>query len=98
MNADKITRGDWDALLATFAAELTNAAYRAVLQHGMVGSWVDLELDLWKVLAERVQEWGAAIAAGRMAGALHTTAATFREESTYANCKNHPHRRARRPS
>ena len=98
MNADKITPGDWDALLVTFAAELTNAAYRVVLQQGMAGSWVDLELDLWKVLAERVQEWGAAIATGRMAGALHTTAATFREDSPYANRKNHSHRRPGRPS
>ncbi len=98
MNADNMTPCDWDTLLVNFAAELTNAAYRVVLQHGMAGSWVDLELDLWKVLAERVQEWGAAIAAGRMAWALDTTAATHREESTYANRKNHTHRRPGRPS
>ena len=95
---DNMTSGDWDGLLANFAAELTNVAYSVVLQHGMAGSWVDLELDLWKVLAERVQEWGAAIAAGRMAGALHTTAATFREDSPYANRKNYSHRRPGRTS
>jgi hypothetical protein len=98
MNAGNMTPGDWDALLVTFAAELTNAAYRVVLQHGRTGSWVDLELDLWKVLAERVQEWGTAIAAGRIAGALDTTTATCREESTYAHRKNHTHRRPGRPS
>jgi hypothetical protein len=27
MNADERIPGDWDAFLATFAAELTNAAY-----------------------------------------------------------------------
>ena len=93
-----MTSCDWDTLLVAFAAELTNAAYRVALQHGIAGSWVDLELDLWKVMAERIQDWGTAIAAGRMAGALDTTAATIREESTYAKRANHPYRRPGRPS
>jgi hypothetical protein len=93
-----MTSCDWDTLLVAFAAELTNAAYRVALQHGIAGSWVDLELDLWKVMAERVQEWGTAIAAGRMAGALNTTAAIIREESIYAERKNHPYRRPGRSS
>ena len=63
MNADNMTPCDWDTLLVNFAAELANDAYRVALQHGMAGSWVDLELDLWKVLAERVQEWGVTCAA-----------------------------------
>jgi hypothetical protein len=93
-----MTSCDWDTLLVAFAAELTNAAYRVALQHGIAGSWVDLELDLWKVMAERVQDWGTAIAAGRMAGALDTTAATIREESTNAKRANHTYRRPGRPS
>lgn len=93
MNANKMTSCDWDTLLLAFAAELTNAAYSVALRHGMAGTWLDLELELWKALAERVQEWGAAIAAGRTGGALDTTAAIIREESTYAKRANHPYRR-----
>jgi hypothetical protein len=93
-----MTSCDWDTLLVAFAAELTNAAYRVALQHGIAGSWVDLELDLWKVMAERVHDWGTAIAAGRMAGAWNTTAAIIREETTYAKRTNHPYRRPGRSS
>ena len=82
MNADNMSPYDWDTLLVNLAAQVTNAAYRVALQHGIAGSWVDLELDLWKTLAETVQEWGATIAAGRVAGALNTAAAALREEST----------------
>jgi hypothetical protein len=99
MNADERIPGDGDAFLATFAAELTNAAYPIALRHGLGGSWVDLELDLWRVLAETVKKWGAEIAPDRIGaccvvaqgGALDARAATFREESTYANRENHAH-------
>ena len=47
-----------DTLLENFAAELTNAAYPIALRHGMRGSWIDLELGLWRVLAETVKRWG----------------------------------------
>jgi hypothetical protein len=46
-----------DALLDNFAAELTVAAYRVALRHGTGGTWVDLELDLWKALADTVKTW-----------------------------------------
>ena len=39
------------------AAELTAAAYPVALRHGVGGKWLDLELDLWRVLAETVQRW-----------------------------------------
>jgi hypothetical protein len=45
-------------LLETFAAELTSAAYSFVLGHGMRGSWLDLEVGLWRVLADTVKKWG----------------------------------------
>jgi len=48
-------RGD---LIETVAAELTEAAYPVVLRHGTVDSWVDLELELWKVLSETLQRLG----------------------------------------
>lgn len=38
------------------AAELTNVVYRVALRHGVKGSWLDLELDLWRVLDEAVRE------------------------------------------
>ena len=44
----------WEA----FAAELTAAAYPVALRHGVGGKWLDLELDLWRVLTETVQKWG----------------------------------------
>jgi len=98
MNTDKRPSCDWDTMLVAFAADLTNAAYGVALEHGMGGSWVDLELDLWKALAETVQKWGAALATGQLAEALDTTAATFREESTHAQRQNHAYRRPGRPS
>ena len=47
-----------DALLETFAAELTFAAYQVALRTRTEGTWLDLELDLWRVLADTVQAWG----------------------------------------
>ena len=49
---------DRDALLEAFAAELTLAAYRVALQSRTQGTWLDLELDLWRALAEKVMTWG----------------------------------------
>jgi hypothetical protein len=31
-------------------AELTDAAYRVTLQHGIRGAFLDVELDLWRAL------------------------------------------------
>jgi hypothetical protein len=45
-----------DSLLENFAAELTSAAYCTALRHGMRGSWLDLQLGLWRVLAETVKK------------------------------------------
>jgi len=49
---------DRDALLETFAAELTLAAYRVALRTWTRGTWLDLELDLWRALADTVKTWG----------------------------------------
>jgi hypothetical protein len=49
---------DRDALLESFVAELTLAAYRVALPTTMEGNWVDLELGLWRALAEKVKSWG----------------------------------------
>jgi hypothetical protein len=39
------------------AAELTLAAYPIALRHGVGDSWVELETNLWMVLAEAVRNW-----------------------------------------
>jgi hypothetical protein len=58
---------DRDALLDKFAAELTRAAYRVALWHGTGGAWLDLQLELWRVLTEIVNKWERErpLAAGR---------------------------------
>src|SRR5260370_11652263 len=46
-----------DTLLENFAAELTCAAYPIALRHGMAGSWLKVELGLWRALVETVKKW-----------------------------------------
>jgi hypothetical protein len=58
MNGDERTARDRDRLLEHFAAELTAAAYPVALRYGKGGSWVDLELGLWRAMAETVHKWG----------------------------------------
>ena len=45
-----------DTSLAILAAELTDAAYAVALRHGVSGSWIDLQLALWGVLAQAVEQ------------------------------------------
>jgi hypothetical protein len=56
MNAENSVNRD--ALLETFAAELALAAYRVALRTRTQGTWLDLELCLWRALAEKVKSWG----------------------------------------
>ena len=42
--------------LEVFAAEFTAAAYCVALRHGAGDKWLDLELDLWRVLTETVRK------------------------------------------
>jgi hypothetical protein len=51
------TRNERDLALEDFAAELTVAAYPLVLRQRPTGSWLDLELELWKVLRQTVRSW-----------------------------------------
>ncbi len=44
--------------IETVAARLTEAVYPVALRHATVDSWVDLELELWKVLTETLQRMG----------------------------------------
>jgi hypothetical protein len=61
MNRDILTPVNRDALLETLAAELTLAAYRVALRTRAAGTWLDLELDLWRALADTARTWGAGI-------------------------------------
>jgi hypothetical protein len=58
MNDNAGATADQDALRDAFVAELTYAAYQVALQHGGAGTWFDLQLDLWKALADTVKLWG----------------------------------------
>jgi hypothetical protein len=58
MIADFNNPVDRNAVLESLAAELTLTAYRVALRHGTGGTWLDLELDLWKALDDTVKTWG----------------------------------------
>ena len=58
MNTTRAMFADQDTFLDTVAAELTSAAYLAALGHGIQGSWIELELDLWRAVAHAVKQWG----------------------------------------
>ena len=55
MNAYHPTAGAGHNTLASFTAKLTDIAYAVALRHGVTGSWIDLQLDLWRVLTEAVE-------------------------------------------
>jgi hypothetical protein len=48
---------DRDIRLENFAAELTSAVYPFVLRRGLEGSWLKVELGLWRALAKTVKKW-----------------------------------------
>jgi hypothetical protein len=50
--------------LDDFVAELTEAAYPVALRHKGGEGWLDLELDLWRVMAQTVQKWQQRTSAG----------------------------------
>jgi len=58
MNNGHSTQSDQDVLLDTFAAELTDAAYPIALKYGVLGSSLDLELEIWKTLTDVVRKRG----------------------------------------
>ncbi len=62
MNAKHKSSVNGDAVLETFAAELAHAAYRVALQTRTRGTWLDLELDLWRALDDKVRTRGKELA------------------------------------
>ena len=73
MNNGHTAQSDQDVLLDTLAAELTVAAYPIALKYGVLGSSLDLELEIWKTLTALVRDRGhellRAAATTRVAGA-----------------------------
>ena len=57
MNGDRNTVVPQDEMLESLAAELADIAYRVALDAKPRATWLDLELDLWKALAETVKTW-----------------------------------------
>jgi len=57
MNADLQTSVNRDVLPETFAAELAVTAYRVALRTRAQGTWLDLQLDLWRELADAIKTW-----------------------------------------
>jgi hypothetical protein len=56
MHASDGPATDREAFLDNVTAELTEAAYLVALRHSGEGSWIDLKLDLWNVLATAVHK------------------------------------------
>jgi hypothetical protein len=57
MNANATTVGELDTDMEDFAAELAEAVYPIVLRNASVENWLDLELELWRVLRKTVGKW-----------------------------------------
>jgi hypothetical protein len=60
MNGHRAVVANADSSLEALAAELTAAAYPVALRHGVVDKWLDLQLELWRVLTDTVMKWGRA--------------------------------------
>jgi hypothetical protein len=58
MNGNRHTGCDRNIVQDDFVAELTRAAYAVALRNGRRRLWLDLELELWRVLTDLVQKWG----------------------------------------
>ena len=57
MKAIEAFAADCDYSPETIAAELAEAVFPVALRYGVGHRWLDLELDLWHVLAETVEKW-----------------------------------------
>jgi hypothetical protein len=55
MNGNVETPVEPDTRLENFAAELALTAYRVALRTKTQGTWLDLELDLWRALADTIK-------------------------------------------
>jgi len=56
MTTEYSTTKDTATVVTAFAADLADAAYAVVLRHGVGGSWIDMQLEVWRALAETIGE------------------------------------------
>jgi hypothetical protein len=56
MSPDEASSGNVDRALDDFVAEVTVAAYSVALRHRAGDEWLDLEMDIWKVLDETIKK------------------------------------------
>ena len=57
MNFNEAEGRPLNVTLEDCAAELTIAAYRVALRHGVEDSWIELEIELWRALANTLEKW-----------------------------------------
>ena len=57
MNDHRTVVADAEQSLAALAAALTAVAYPVALRHAVGDRWLDLQLELWRVLTETVKKW-----------------------------------------
>jgi hypothetical protein len=55
LSTNRPAAGPGHSSQARFAAKLTDAAYAVALRHGVSGSWIDLQLELWRALTEAIE-------------------------------------------
>ena len=55
MNVELFAVAEPKDSLENLAAEITDAAYRVVLQRGVGDKWLDLQLDLWGALTQAIK-------------------------------------------
>ena len=58
MNDHRTVVVDAEQSLAALAAELTAAAYSVALQHAVGDRWLELQLELWRVLTQTLKKRG----------------------------------------
>jgi hypothetical protein len=58
MHDHRAVVADAEQSLEALAAELTVVAYAVALPHAGGGKWLDLQLEMWRVLTETLKRWG----------------------------------------
>jgi hypothetical protein len=56
MYANSGASTDREVFLDNCTAQITEAAYLVAMRHAGEGTWIDLKLDLWEVLADELHK------------------------------------------
>jgi hypothetical protein len=57
MYANATSDDKLDPAMEEFAAELTEAAYPVLMRSAPVKNWLDMELELWRTMRQKVGQW-----------------------------------------